>query len=354
MDRRIGIIAANNIKYSPYIYFYSKVFDEIGIPYDVIYPNRNELEEKWIGENCNTYQIKWNKRLHSIINYKCFTDKVVQIIKKNDYAKLVILTGVNAAYMASWLSKNYPKRYIVDIRDFSLENIRVFSMYEKKALEAAEYRVLSSPEFEKFLPKMKYHIAHNISFPDDSMKTPWTKHSAPITIGYVGTAGYFVNVKALIRLVKDDSRFVFHIFGSGPDEVKIRNEVASANCERIRYFGSYDPEKKSQIIEKVDILFNVYGNDSPLLLYALSNKLYDSMYYHKLILNSCGTYMEKLSGVSGFSVDLSDSSSLDRLYDWYESLDEKTINNYQQLMLESFRRENNQTKDILKRFARED
>jgi hypothetical protein len=133
----------------------------------------------------------------------------------------------------------------------------------------------------------------------------------------------------------------------------VKRIVTECACERVRYYGPYEPKEKPEIIGSVDILFNVYGNDSPLLLYALSNKLYDAMYYHKLVLNSIGTYMEEMCGICGYSIDLERNSALDDLYNWYKGIDEYQINEYQDRMSARFFRENSITHDAIAQFIRE-
>ena len=100
----------------------------------------------------------------------------------------------------------------------------------------------------------------------------------------------------------------------------------------------------SFIILSSDILFNVYGNDDIRLKTALSNKLYDSLYYKKPILNSVGTFMSRISPKSSFEIDFSDSSILDKLFDWYSNLNKDSFDTYCDNLLDSFQKENSNTK----------
>ena len=349
-EEKIGIVAANNIRYSPYILFYTNILDECGASYELIYPNRNQIDEAWDGI---AYPLEWNNRIHSILNYMLYTDKVIRIIKEKKYSKLIILTSVIAAYMANWLEKHYQGRFVVDIRDYTYENIKLYAYLEGKALRTAKYRVISSERFKCFLPQLEYHIAHNISVSKDYCSVKWEKHDIPIIIGYVGSVAYKRTIEALARLVKKDSRFCFYIYGGGPVQEEVKKIVTECACERVRYYGPYEPKDKPEIIGSIDILFNVYGNDSPLLLYALSNKLYDAMYYHKLVLNSIGTYMEEMCGICGYSIDLEKNGALKELYNWYKGIDEYQINEYQDRMSARFFKENSITHDAIVKFIRE-
>ena len=100
----IGIIAANNIRYSPYIFFYTNILDECGVSYELIYPDRNGIEEEWVGI---VHKVQWNNKRHRLFEYEIYAKKVKRIIKKRKYTKLIVLTSVIATYMGNWLSKHY-------------------------------------------------------------------------------------------------------------------------------------------------------------------------------------------------------------------------------------------------------
>ena len=55
----VGIIAANNIRYSPYIFFYTDILSKNNIEYELIYPDRNGLEENFDGVSCT---LPWNSK----------------------------------------------------------------------------------------------------------------------------------------------------------------------------------------------------------------------------------------------------------------------------------------------------
>ena len=73
---------------------------------------------------------------------------------------------------------------------------------------------------------------------------------------------------------------------------------------------------------------------------ALSNKLYDAMFYRKIIMNSPGTYMEEISGLCGYSMNLNDESCLNDFYNYYMQLDEQQVTEYQDRMMKKFLCEN--------------
>ncbi len=76
---RAGIVAANNIRYSPYIFFYTRVLDRMNLSYDLIVPDRNGLNE--ISEQ-SVKLLPWNNKFPTIVNYIRYTHSVKKMLKK--------------------------------------------------------------------------------------------------------------------------------------------------------------------------------------------------------------------------------------------------------------------------------
>ena len=72
---------------------------------------------------------------------------------------------------------------------------------------------------------------------------------------------------------------------------------------------------------------NLYGNHTPLLDYALSNKLYFAALLYKPILVCEDTYMEKVSIENGFGfvLPMKDESEKDYLVSYVQNLDRKKL-----------------------------
>lgn len=337
---KIGIIAANNTRYSPYIYFYTGILERCGIAYDVIVPDKHkDMEQK----ADDLYVLPWTPGRHPLINYASYANHVKKLVKRQKYDGLIVLTGNNAAFLAGWLKRHYAGRYIVDIRDYTHENIKPYYLLEKKALSNSLANVLSSAKFKSFLPSAEYLVCHNVTVAKE-LDTRFGKATdRKIDIGYVGALGYTEQCKRMMDLVKADDRFVFSFYGSSKLEPMLKEYAASLDCDRIRFFGAYTNKDKPQIIEKVDILFNAYGNGIPLLDYALSNKMYDAMAFKKPILTSPHTYMDELAGPMSLPIDLKSATSLDGLYDRYQALEEEEINAFASEMHRRFLKENEET-----------
>ena len=103
--------------------------------------------------------------------------------------------------------------------------------------------------------------------------------------------------------------------------------------------------------KNTDILFNAYGHGVPTVDCALSNKLYDVLYYHKLLLTSPETFMAEMGGYLAFSSELSDKTATDQLWDWYQDLEPTRVDAYASelysALLEEQRNTNKTVKQVL-------
>lgn len=334
---KVAIIAASNIRFSPYISYYTSLLDEAGLDYELIYPDRVNVED---GFSRTAHKVEWNRKKPVFFEYRNYAAKVKKIVNRNRYDFLIVLTTNIAAYMAKWLRRYYPNKYIVDIRDYTHENILPFFNRERIAVKNSSLNVISSKKFEVFLPRADYHVCHNTGL-CTPINEPRIKNTQPITIGYIGQGNYLENCKILCDKVCLDKRFKFAFYG-----LRNRYEILRPyeQYENISFHGVFSPDEKPQIIDQVDILFNVYGNGIPLLDYALSNKLYDAFAFGKPILTSPGTYMSSLAGPYAFDVDISSETLLDDLFAWYSKLDNCELSTYAQDMFRRFSLENQETK----------
>lgn len=345
---RIGIIAANNIRYSPYVFFYTDILKKSGIEYELIYPDRNALGESFDGVS---HTLPWNRKLPTFLNYALYSNAVIKVIKQRKYDALIVLTSVNAAYLSMWLKRNYAKRYIVDIRDYSHENIPPYFYLESVAVRNSLMNVISSAKFAEFLPKADYSVCHNMNQTEaERADYSFCKAKGIIRIGYVGALSYIDQCNRLMKLVAADERFILDYYGSSVSEPVLKAYAQELGCDRIRFHGAYSANEKPAIIQNVDILFNAYGNGIPLLDYALSNKLYDALIHQRPILTCPNTYMTEMGGPLSYPIDLVTSTSLDGLWEWYYSLDDQNIDNYSRETIANITQEHQETSNQIRDF----
>ena len=317
---KISIVAFSDLKKCPYINPYVAFCRDNGIEHEVIYFNRSRTQQS---ADYPTYEIKWLPGKKKPLNFLHFRREAIKHLKASRPDFVIVLTTMPAVLLGGYLKRNFKKKYLIDIRDYTYENIAPYYMLEKSAIASAAMCVISSPGFAKFLPKADYTLCHNASAAyrekNEAVFTP--KKDGKITIGYVGSIAYKENCRKLINLVLADERFAFHLYGEETGAPTLTKHVTALASDRIKAFGGYQPCDKVGIMQSVDILFNVYGNDRPLVLYALSNKLYDSYYMKLPVLTSANTSMSEELGDYAFDINFDDPEILNKLYDWYYAID---------------------------------
>lgn len=333
---KVAVLGFNNIKYSPYITTYTDLLDKYSIEYDVIIPNRNQLNETING---NLVYIEWDKKKNKLQNFVTFAKRTQTILKKENYDFIFILTTIPAILLSHVLVKKYKEKYLVDIRDYTYDKKPIFRNLETYVLKYAHTRVISSPAFREFLPDLEYVLCHNFSHRTLISDLTFERRGEPIKIGYVGSIAYIEECKRMIDLVRNDDRFCFYLYGNEVYGSIVSEYAESSGTERIKCFGGYEPAEKPKIIHGIDILFNDYGNGSDLVKCALSNKLYDSFTFKKPLITSPDTIMSKLANNYSFDID-SKTKSLDELYEWYNNINGDKMVSYMNQCLNQFKNEN--------------
>ena len=323
---KVSIIAFNNLNKSPYVNIYSDFCQKNGIDYEIIFPNRSGISET---RDCALVEIGWDASKHKMINFLKFRGAVIKHLKKAKPDFVIVLTTMPAVLLSGFLSRNYRGKYLVDVRDYTYENVSPYFMLEKKVIKNSAMNVISSPGFSKFLPEAEYTLCQNISeaYKDDS-NNRFKVSEKEISIGYVGTIAYKNQCLKLIKLVEKDPRFRFDFYGDEGSDRRIAEYLEANPCDRIKTYGPYKPSEKVGIMENVDILFNAYGFGNKLVDYALSNKLYDSFYMRIPLLTSPNTAMSEEAGEFSFDIDFDKVDSLDGLYDWYRNIDADSFDVY--------------------------
>lgn len=323
------VIGFNNLEFSPYANLYLDILNNIGVKFDFILLKRNL---RFI-QNENHIEIPWrdytsNKLINKSLNFIKFKLKVTRVLLLGNYDKVIVLTTIPAFLLSIALIAKYKKKYVIDIRDYTLESILFFRIIMRFVFKHSLVNIISSPDFKTFLPKNDYMISHNLrieAIPKTNYEfTP--NSTGKIVIGYVGSLSYYDQCINLIKLIANDNRFEFHFYGNEEHPYKIKKYIESNRMYNIKYNGIFFDNEKEEIYKSIDIIFNCYGNNNPLLTHAISNKYYDGLIYKKPFLTSPNTTMSYLLEKFCFNIDFKLINNLDLLYDWYSSIISDEIN----------------------------
>lgn len=317
---KVLLISAENVYLIPYINMYKNLLDKCNIEWNVLYwdKNQNEVIEDARYER---FVIKSSSKLSKIKGYVSFRKRIKQLLKSGEYGFVIPLHTVVNILIWRYLSKKYRQKYIVDVRDYSYEKFSFVRWIEKQLVNNSCINVVSSEGFKYFLPQAEYNVMHNMpKFDYEKYRQNEIKRTEPYEISYIGLIRFMEQNKKIIDFFKNDSRFHLNFIGTNAEQLKaycVENQV-----ENVSLIGTFEPQKTLDYLMETDLIMNLYGNRTPLLDYALSNKLYYAAMLYKPILVCEDTFMEEISKKYGFgfTITLENHQEKDELYNYMKQL----------------------------------
>ena len=285
---RICFVCVGNLYNVPYIKAYEDILEE---DFDIIYWNRDCTEEYSHAKNLYQFKYRFTNTKKKLIGYYKFTKFTFNILEKNNYEIIIFLSSLSAVLNYKVFKKKN-SNFIVDVRDYTLENNILFYWLERKCFEKCKAIVISSPAYKSFLPKnINYLVIHNTQ--DEHYKIHKRKKNKSLTISFIGTVNYLEMNKKVIDYFANDDRFLLKFIGKNSE---ILNKYCLDHKIKNVYFGKrFNPDDISYLYEDTDIILNAYGNNTPKLDFALSNKLYFATNLKIPIIVNDKTYMQKVT-----------------------------------------------------------
>ena len=258
------------------------------------------------------------------MHYKKIIKIIGNILKEKNFECVVFLQSHGAVLCYFTIMKYYKEKIIIDIRDYFLEKNPFFFFLEKKILEHSLLRIISSPAYKKFLPKKQnYVLAHNFhQFPQKQISRIKDRNRTKvIRISFIGTIRFFEIDKKFLNVFANDERFQINYYGVNSE--LLLNYCKINRITNVDFFGVFSGSQIYDFYENTDIINNIYGNDTPSLDFALSNKLYHSIQFELPILVYKNTFMQQIVEQHdiGFSIDLSEEDISNKVYNYYNSID---------------------------------
>lgn len=329
---RICILTTRNIFDAPCLAKYQSLLQE---PFDIVYWDRCGIQEECGATNYFRYNgfLPANagkmEKIQSYLRFLCFANR---ILEKRDYAKLIVFPTQMGWLIQGKLCNKYKGRYVLGIEDYAGENHLLISFITQRIVMNAGLCSITSPAYKTFLPKIpkkNYVISHNIQPIDKEIiqryRTRIYNIDRPIVLSFIGSVRFIEQQKKLISLFKNDIRFQLKYIGKGSDQ--LADFCRHEDVDNVTLIGRFDRTQLSEFYLETDMAINVYGNHDPYLDYALSNKLYSAAMMGMPILVSPDTYMAEISKYFGFGycVDLDDSSTPDKVFEYYRDINRNTL-----------------------------
>lgn len=351
---KICFVVYGNLYLAPYIQNYLDVYSNEDC--DIICWNRHGVEET--REGCNVLSFNSDmsdnkaSKVKKLLGYFKYTKFVRKNLKQKDYDLVILLQSIAGVFNARTLLKKYKNKYVMDVRDYSIEGIPIIKNREFKLLRHSRLNVISSEGYKNFLPKdCEYLLVHNYSKVDETFRTQMANkvYQAPFVLSYIGLIRFQEQNKKIISLFANDNRFKVRFVGKNALELKpFIEENGITNVDLI---DAFPPQQTLDFYAQTDAILNVYGNHTPLLDYALSNKLYFSAALSMPILVSKDTFMETISVNNGFGfvLDFEDPDIKDKLFTFMSQCDRQVFKANCDAFIEKVQKDNAHFASVLEK-----
>lgn len=356
--KKICFITVRNIYQISCLPRYIKCFR--GNPFDIIYWDRANIEENCGAENHYAMRYKTSNRdskWKKLLGYIKFMRFANNILNKNKYDAIILLPTQTGILLHNLMTKKYAGKYILDIRDYSAENNKLFYYIEKKLIKNSGLTVITSPAFERFLPKYKYYISHNTTHISCNTIREYRNRTKAVgkqlVISCIGSIRFYDQFKKILSCFSNDKRYLLRFIGNGSEG--LQDYCKQNKIENIQLVGRFSPDKTIDYYMNTDIVLNLYGNHTPFLDYALSNKLYYAATLGMPILVCPGTYMQEVSveGGFGFTFNIEDETMRDKLYEYYNTIDWPLFYDNCDVFMKKTNNENAHLENTLKKFIKD-
>lgn len=346
MKDSVAIISGAPLGLAPYLHFYLNILKENEIDYIILNVEANQngkrLENQILFDH--EYKPGFFNRVVRLTKGLLYLHKN---IKTHNCKKIIAAPTRTGIRLLPYLIIFFRNRYILDIRDFTNEDKKIFKFLEDFLIDNSYLTLISSKGFLSFIKKSdKVMNVHNIPFKFSREEFPMAIDKSKIVIGSVGMISYYNENNALIQKLANNQCIDLQFHGIVTEEWKIEEYLIKNNhIKNMKFFGKFDNSKKAEIYKQISIINNIYGNDSINTRTLTANRLYDAAIYKKPVIVSCDTYLAEVVKAYGLGiiVDVFNDDIYKVIMDYVESLNLEEFNQCCDVFLEHVLNEQNKT-----------
>jgi len=271
---KIALVLSTNVSHSPYIYNYIKILEQEGIDFEIISWNKNNKEDK-ISISFNKYTDRKKNRFARIKSYYEYFKFVLNLLKQNNYDRIIFFTIPIGILLYPYLKKKFKKAYIFDIRDYSIILKFIPKLLFEPIIKNSFCTTISSPGFLKWLPlKHNWVISHNNNFSQKaSLDLIWLRKNPKHIILTIGALRDYEANRLIIDSFKNDINFSMNFVGEDIAYLPLVNYVKTNTIRNVFFTGWYDKNDEIKYLEKVSLI-NIFLPDDINSRTLMSNRFY--------------------------------------------------------------------------------
>ena len=325
---RVVVLSCVNVKHMSLVSLYTDILKKNNVAFDVIYMDKYGEDEPFECNRKYRFVNKVNRHLPSFIKkvkYYLFKPWATRILKKNKYDFVIVWNDLAIFLFASFLSKNYKGKYCLNVRDNMYYDIPRYNKLFRRCFSNSAFNTISSKGYLDILPRgIEYHTIYSLNLPvlkGMKVHNSLRKEGERIRIGFIGYVRFFERNERLLDCFANDPRFEIHYYGKCANELKAYAQRKGIN--NCVFVDSFPVSETGKYLENIDIMNNLYGNDTLNIRKAISIKLFHSLYAKIPILVNKETYIGQVAneiGIGFYVTEFTDSFK-NELYDWYHSID---------------------------------
>jgi len=292
---KVCIIGNTEKVYLPYMDKYTSFFDKNNVDYDIVCWQREEDNPPEKENEFYYYEKPKEGSFHMIRSYLRYKKFVVDILEKNKYDKIIVLTTLPAIMLEKYLLKNYDNKYIFDYRNYSFEVFGLFRNKVNKIIKHSRITAVSSMGFLDFLDESeKIVMNHNNSHIADKREAQDLKEKQVINIGFVGGIKNFEENTALMQKLKNTFRYQLWYIGKPKKNCDLQGYATENSITNTSFIGKFDNSQRLELYDNIDVVNGIYGDNSLKATTSIPARLYEGVLLAKPIIASKGTYLGEI------------------------------------------------------------
>ena len=240
----------------------------------------------------------------------------------------------------------YNKKYIVDYRDFSIEQHPFFRLL---------FRNVVRRSYANLPNCTSYILCHNMNIEDvDKALANNTPSIHSHSLIRVLTIGGIRNAQANIEIINsfaNDKSFHMDFVGKGPALPRLKEYAMVEHVDNISFVGFYKKEMEASFVRDCSIM-NIYFPNTPSHTAIMSNRFYNALIYRKPMIVLADSIQGKYVEDNDLGVAVRDCTHLsDKVKMWLAQVDSKDFDQKCNQLLMQFRQDHDIFVNVLMQFC---